>query len=261
MAEKTEIQAALDASLAAKLFDVNGVPHVVAPDGYQLHDFEQMLPSPRRLKGKRDLRDVKSFIALYNEFKTASSKLYGTVTPPKFVGVLNDSAASAPGWADHRVEYSCPLTIEWQTWTGKNKQPMSQVDFAQFIEDNLPDLVEGAQMLEVSRTLEATKKVNFASGIRLSDGQNQFTYEEEIQGAAAKGQMKVPETFQLGIPVFEGGDRYAVTARLRYRIDQGGRLVLWYDLERPHKILEDAVKGVWTAIEAGVATTILHAAV
>lgn len=261
MADKTEIQTALDATLAAKLFDVNHVPHVVVPVGYQLHDFESMMPSPRRLKGKRDLCDVKSFIALYNEFKTDSSKLYGMVTPPRFVGVLNDASAGNPGWADHRVEYSCPLTIEWQTWIAKNKQPMSQVDFAQFIEDNLPDLVEGAQMLEVSRSLEATKKVNFASGIRLSDGQNQFTYEEEIQGTAAKGQMKVPETFGLGIPVFEGGDRYAVTARLRYRIDQNGRLVLWYDLERPHKILEDAVNGVWAEIAAGTETTILHAAV
>lgn len=261
MADKTEIQAALDATLAAKLFDVNHVPHVVVPDGFQLHDFESVMPSPRRLKGKRDLRDVKSFVALYNEFKTGSSKLYGTVTPPKFVGILNDASAGNPGWADHRVEYSCPLSPEWVTWTTKNKTPMVQADFAQFIEDNLPDLLDGATMLEVSRTLEAKKKVNFASGIRLHDGQNQFTYEEQIEGTAGKGQFKVPEVFELGIPVFEGGPLYKVTARLRYRINDGGKLGLWYDLERPHKIIEDAVKAVWEAIAAGTESTILHAAV
>jgi uncharacterized protein YfdQ (DUF2303 family) len=175
--------------------------------------------------------------------------------------VLNDdSAANGPGWGDHRVTYTCPHTTEWRTWIGANKKPMNQVDFAQFIEDNLPDIVEGALLLEVSRTLEAKKKVNFASGIRLSDGQNQFTYEEQIEGTAGKGQFKVPETFALGLSVFEGGDKYAVEARLRYRINEG-KLALWYDLTRPHKIVEDAVKGVWKSIEEGTGSTILHAAV
>lgn len=261
MADKTEIQAALDATLAAKLFEVNHVPHVVVPGDYQLHDLESMMPSPRRLKGKLDLRDMKSFVAVYNEFKTDSSKLYGTVNPPKFVGLLNDNAAGNPGWGDHRVEYSCPLSVEWKTWTNKNKQPISQADFAQFIEDNLPDLLDGATMLEVSRTLEAKKKVNFASGLRLADGQNEFTYEEQIEGTAGKGKFKVPEVFELGIAVFEGGPLYKVAARLRYRIGEGGKLALWYDLERPHKILEDAVKAVWADIEIGTEVTILHASV
>lgn len=260
MADQTEIRTALDADRAGRLVDVGGTPHIVVPHGYELRDLEPALGNPSRLRGTTKLRDVKSFSAVVNEFKGDSTKLYGTVTPAVFVAVFNAHAVGATGWGDHRAAYDCPVSVEWKTWTGSNKKPMNQADFAQFIEDNLPDILDGGLLLEVSRTLEAKKKVNFASAIRLSDGQNQFTYEEEVQGTAGKGQFKVPEVFELGIPVFEGGPSYKVKARLRYRIDNA-KLVLWYDLERSHKILEDAVKEVWTAIEAATGLPILHAAV
>ncbi|RQS39794.1 DUF2303 family protein [Burkholderia sp. Bp8990] len=261
MADITEIQSALAAATAGTIVNVGGIPHAVIPDSYDLKDLEIALDNPTRHRSQIVVDDVKSFVSLANEFKGDATKVYGTVTPPKFVAIFNaPSAKAGPGWNDHRVSYVCPLSIEWKTWTGKNKQPMNQADFAQFIEDNLPDLLDGATLLEVSRTLEAKKKVNFASGIRLSDGQNEFTYEEQIEGTAGKGKFKVPEVFELGIPVFTGGPLYKVRARLRYRINEG-KLVLWYDIERSHKILEDAVKAVWSEIEVGTELPILHAAV
>ena len=96
--------------------------------------------------------------------------------------------------------------------------------------------------LEEARTLEAKKKVNFASSLRLSDGSTQFTYEEDVQGSAQKGQLQVPEVFVLAIPVFENGDLWRVEAQLRYRIADGGKLTIWYELVRPHKVIETAVK-------------------
>jgi len=261
MADQTEIQSALGATLAGQILSTAGTPQVIVPEGFELHDLEKTLSAPLRLRGSTKVLDAKSFIALVTEFKGPGTKLYGNFTPPKFAAVFNANASYLPGWSDHRVTYDCPISIEWTTWVGANKRTMSQPDFAQFIEDNLPDLLDAATMLEVSRTLEAKKKVNFASGIRLSDGETQFTYEEQIEGTASKGLMKVPEVFQIGIPVFEGGDRYKVNARLRYRIGDGGKLTLWYDLERPHKILEDAVKEVWTSIETGTELVVLNAVI
>jgi uncharacterized protein YfdQ (DUF2303 family) len=68
----------------------------------------------------------------------------------------------------------------------------------------------------------------------------------------------VPETFALGIAVFEGGDRYHVEARLRYRIADGGKMTMWFDLLRPHKVLEDALSFVWKAIEAELGMQVLN---
>lgn len=263
MANITETQAQQAEKLAGAYTQPNsGVPQVVIPAGYELHNLEKDQPVPYRARGTTTARDVKSFAVLVNEFAGSQTKLYGSFAPPGFRAIFNgNSAEGGPGWADHRVDYACPLSVEWKRWNDSNKKQMNQADFAQFIEDNLPDLLDGATLLEVSRTLQAKKKVNFSSGIRLSDGQNEFTYEEQIEGTAGKGKFKVPETFDIGIAVFEGGPLYKVTARLRYRISNEGGLALWYDLERPHKILEDAVKAVWSEIEAATKKTILNASV
>lgn len=240
------------------------VPYVVIPEGYRLENLEHLLNAPTRKRGTVTLRDEKSFIRYHSIHDGLGTYIYGTLTPPQFTVVFDDHDAGDmpdrnPGWGEFRAVYECPLSVEWLGWMGKNKSSFAQTDFAQFIEDNLPDIVtpSGADMLEISRSLEAKKKVNFASGIRLSNGQAELTYEEEIQGTAAKGKLQIPEVFQIGIPVLEGGERYQVDARLRYRIHEG-RLSMGYDLVRPHKVLEAAVKEVWQRIEEKAQCQILH---
>lgn len=235
----------------------SSTPFVVVPEGYEVHDLERLFPVPARARGEYTVNDVASFIALFNELKSANTRVYGMIGPvggiPVFQAVLNDNGGQfAPGWRDHKITYACPLSKEWQIWTKNDGRQMKQADFAKFIEDNSVDIREPAPaaMIEISRTLEAKKKVNFASGVRLDNGQTQIVYEEEIQGTAAKGQLQIPQEFTVGVQVLEGGLHYAMVCRLRYRID-GGSLTMWYDLLRPHKIIEDAVKQVRDEIGAG----------
>lgn len=261
MENTSEIIATLGVGAAqgdAKRIGDYGVPYAVVPDSYRVESLEHTLPIPTRKRGRVALNDAKSFIAYFKKHNMASS-IYATLNPPRFLAVFDDHERDQAGWREHTAEYQCPLSVEWRTWTSSNKRQMKQADFAQFIEDNLPDIVEpsGADMLEISRSLEAKKKVNFASGIRLSNGQTQLTYEEEIQGTAAKGALQIPEIFSIGIAVLEGGPRYKVEARLRYRIDEG-RLAFWYDLLRPHKVLENAVMDVWKEISDQTKQEIFH---
>jgi uncharacterized protein YfdQ (DUF2303 family) len=252
--------AKLGAALAAPQTLNAAIPFVVIPETYELTDLEKLYPAPFRKRGNTVLRDASSFIDFASEHKDDQTKLYGRLSPPSFKAVFNDDSAAAPGWGDHTATYACPLSIEWSTWSASNKKQMNQETFAQFIEDNAPDCVtpDAASMIEIARTLEAKKKVNFASGIRLSNGQNELTYEEEITGTASKGKMPLPETFDIGIPVFDGGAPWKLTARLRYRIADGGKLTIWYDLERPHKTLEQAAKEVWATIAAGTSLSIFN---
>ena len=260
--ENCDTQAALEAGMLAGEVRLAGdTPFVLLPANASVHSLEKLLPLPTRTAGTVELRDQKSFVAYVADRKTKGTRLYGTLTPkPGFVAVLNDHSSVFPGWRDDRATFDCPLSREWQTWTAASGKHMTQEDFARFIEDNLPDVAEppAADMLEISRSLEAKKKVNFASGLRLSNGQHQITYEETIDSTAAKGRLMVPETFALGIAVFEGGDRYRVEARLRYRIADGGKMTMWYDLLRPHKVLEDALSFVWKAIEAELGMQVLN---
>ena len=110
-------------------------------------------------------------------------------------------------------------------------------------------------MLEIALTLEAKKKVNFVSGLRLTNGSNEFTYEEQVDGSAAKGKLKIPEKISLGIPVFLNGDPYKVEANFRYRIGDGGKLQMWYELVRPHVIIDDAVANLRDKIVAETGLT------
>ena len=137
---------------------------------------------------------------------------------------------------------------------------MKQADFAKFIEDNLPDIAEpnGSDLLIISRSLEAKKKVDFESAVRLDNGETQFTYNEEIKGTAGKGTLEIPEIFVLGIPVFHGGDAYKLEARLRYRINDG-QLLMWFDLLRPERLLEDAFNQVIARVKEQLPVMLLEA--
>ena len=256
----SDIQAALAAGAALSApFESYAGTAVIVPEGYELKSGESFQQHPNRAKGKYTFNDAASFCRYYEKHKN-NSEIYGRINPPRFIAVLDDhQSAGEPGWRDHTAVYACPLSTEWSTWTSNNKKPFKQSAFAQFIEDNLPDIAEpsGADMLEISRSLEAKKKVNFVSAVRLSNGQQEFTYAEEVQGTASKGKLQIPETFVLGIPVLEGGESYRVEARFRYRIDSG-ELTMWFDLLRPHKILEDAVLQVWKAIEKDLNQVILN---
>lgn len=260
---ENSVAIALGAALAEP-HTVCDTPMAILPPGFQSVSMEIHLPAPTRSRGNTTLRDVASFIALVKqESKDAKSRIYGCYEPASFKAVFNDNFMDSPGWRDHTATFSCPLSVEWKEWKGKNGVKMTQSDFAQFIEDNLPDVATppAADMLEISRTLEAKKAVHLASAVRLSNGKNEFTYQEVVSGTAAKGKLQIPEIFTIGIPVLEGGDKYAVECRLRYRIEEGGKMFMWYDMLRPHKVVEDAIKQVWLSIEEGTGLPILNGAI
>lgn len=225
-------------------------PYVVVPKGYDLKSLEHLMPAPWRKRGTVSMRDQQSFCR-YLADQGGDVSIYGLRATGSFVAILDSDTADYPGWRDHRAAFTAQQTPEWVTWTKKNGVRMTQTDFAAFVEDNLPDITDpvGAEMLEMCRLLEAKKKVEFVSGIRLSNGENELAYEESISGTVGKGKLPVPETFTIAIAPFEGSDRFAFQARLRYRIGDDKKLSMWFDLDRPHKVMEAAVTDIWNAIE------------
>lgn len=222
-------------------------PFVVIPKGANLLDLEKLLPHPARKRGSAILHDAASFVAYVNAHKTAGTRLFANANAnaPAFLAILDhhSDGDGDPGWCGHWADYACPKSLEWIAWMGANKKEMGQEQFAQFLEDNLPDIIDpvGADVLTVAQSLEATTKVRFGSAIRLDNGQRQLIYEEAIEGSANRGTMKIPAAFTIAIPPFQGSPRFKLMARLRYRIPKdGGALTLWYDLHRPEKVIEVA---------------------
>jgi uncharacterized protein YfdQ (DUF2303 family) len=242
----------------------DGVPFVVVPEGYKVEHLDERDESPARATGVVKLRDANSFITYFNRQKRTESLIYASLDPAKILGVIDDHRAYATeftnedgaNWRAYRVEFDVPASREWKTWTGKDRQPMTQLELAELIEDNLPDIVspDGSTMLSVALNFEASKEGNFVSATRLQDGSTNFVWKEDVNATGNK--IAMPSQITLSIPVFENGATYSVDARIKYRV-QNGTLKIWYELVRPHKVLEAAFRAIWSQIEEQNATKIL----
>lgn len=228
---------------------IEGVPHLIVPEGYQAENFARLMPAPLRPDTTVKLDDTASFIAFVQQHRTEATTLYLNQAASTFTAIFDDHRPGAPGWREFRAAFAPKLAPNWSAWAACSGREMSQERFAEFVEDNLPDIVDppAADMLTVSRELIAKKKVHFAQGIRLANGQTELTYREEISGQTKGGKMAIPEIFYLGMSVYAGEPPHKVGARLRYRITESG-LTMKFLLIRTDDIIQDAL----AAIEARI---------
>ncbi|MCW5981971.1 MAG: DUF2303 family protein [Bryobacteraceae bacterium] len=236
--------------------------YAVVPDGYRLKSLEEFRERPARVRQQIQLNEADSFIAYVESFLDRdATRIFFDQERETFAAILDYHAGGQPGWCEHQAHYACRRSEEFKTWLGSNKTARSQVEFARFLEDNLPDIVEppGAVLLEIALTLEAKKEVNFSSGVRLATGQIQFTYDEIVRGNSSTSTLEVPEQFVLGIPIHEGGPAYRIPARLRWRL-KDGQAAFWYEIVRPHRFIQDALDEIRRRIEETTGIAILAGA-
>lgn len=238
--------------LKAEPFKVGGQNLLLVPERMKVVDLEKYGIAPSRKRGNVVLETVESLVQYVNRHKTEATQVYATMEPPSFVAVIDDHNFDAAGFGDHKAIYRAPVSKEWTIWKANNGKTMGQEAFALFIEQNVLDVHTPAagQMLEIATSLKATIGAKFKSGQNLGNGSVSFGYEETVEGTAGReGKTAIPEEFTIGIPVFQGGPLFAITAKFRYRIAQGV-LTMWYDLVRDHKVMEAAVKDLVAHIEA-----------
>lgn len=213
--------------------DLRSLKDLQYPDGIR----------PSRIIGTVNLRDAISFCRYYSAFADDRSRVFAEPAQLSFLAVLDYHGAGerTPEFLSHRAAFQMVLDERWKVWAAKSEKQFSQSDFAEFIEDNNADILEpsGATMLEVARDLKASMGANFESKVTPKNGQIQMRYTEQIDGKVGTGGLEVPEFFKLSIPVFLGEDPITISARLRYRIQQGS-LAFQYKLYRQTEILNAA---------------------
>ncbi|MFF7452147.1 MULTISPECIES: DUF2303 family protein [unclassified Streptomyces] len=215
---------------------------------------------PPRKSGTTIVRDARSWTAYFTKHSGQASEVYSDSERLTVTAVLNAHGADEPSWGDHRLRLELRTTDAWKQWMQNDGQLLDQEAFAEFLEDHLPELLAptSADMLEIAQSLQATSKVDFQSGVRLTTGQRQFQYvETTTTKAGQKGQLTVPETFVIGLIPFEGSEGYKITARLRYRITDRG-LRMGYRLERPADVLRTAFGDVVNQIDGDIEQPILN---
>ncbi|NEB57617.1 DUF2303 family protein [Streptomyces griseus] len=238
----------------------SGKVHVVALGRGQFQQIDLTGPQhtgiPARKSGSTLVRDVDSFLAYFDKHGDDNSEVYADVESRTITAVLDAHTADDARWGGHRLELSLRATSAWRAWMGADNELMSQGAFAEFIEDNLVDLVEptAATMLELAESFEVTTSAEFQSSQRLDSGARKFSYVEEQTGKAGhKGEITIPATLTLALRPFEGTEPYAVTARFRYRLDrQKGELRLGFKIERPEDTLASAFNDIRTLVDDGI---------
>lgn len=220
--------------------------------------------APRRKLGTTTVRDVDSFAHYFEKHADDYSEVYVDLDKGVITAVLDAHAVTAARWGDHRLELVMTHTEPWKRWTRHDRAYLPQVDFAEFLEDNLPDIapdpVPAAQMLEIARTFQARTRVNFSSGVVAASGDIRLRYEETTDASGgAKGDIAIPRAFAVALAPFDDTDPYKVEARLRHRIS-GNALNLAFILDRPEDVIRDAVKTVVAKVEDATGTRIMRGA-
>lgn len=223
------------------------------------------LDDPKRKEGSIVLRDAESFLAYWRKHHLPQSEVFSDVEAATVTAIFDAHNASSPdgefpgtaGWGKHRATLSVRKTAQWLAWEGMDRKWMTQRTFAEHIEDHLDDIAAppAAEMLELAMSFQAKKDVEFKSSNILSSSQRELVYQEDVSATAGRtGSITIPATFDLGLEPFEGTEAYKVTARFRYRIEDGA-LSLAYFLIDPDKVLREVFGDILTEIQAGIGDT------
>lgn len=246
---------------------VHAIP---TPSGVQIVDLDtdeyrrREGEHPSRKTGSVTLSEHASFSAYVARHSAPeATTLWGNRDQGRIVAVLNDHPSGGdhhPDWRDHRATLTLRQTPAWRAWVAASGNLVGQAEFAEFLEDRAADVVEpdSARLLEVATSIEATTGAAHKSAVRLDSGEVKVRYEETIEARAGQqGDLTIPTRIELALSPYEGMDPYRVTARFRYRLNNGA-LRLGVVLDRPEDVLRAAFGDVVTAVEAATGLVVLH---
>lgn len=232
----TETGAAFAAGAAAvelREVEVDGVRIAVVPAAWRAEvlDVEAKMAHPRRKTGTVTARTVQSFVDYVKRHKSEATIAFaadtGVVTAvldhhePVFADEGGDTAAA--GWGQHRAVLQRPQTPAFKAWTGANGRPLSQLQFAEFLEDRMREVVEpnGADLFELAKFFQASQNVSFSSARNLANGEVQLHYVEELDGRNGAGDRGVPTQFVVRLQPYADSEAFDLAARLRWRLADG----------------------------------------
>lgn len=195
--------------------------------------------APVRPSGNPKFFDSDSFIQYIKKHRVTSlTEIYANRESQRIVAVFDWHGDSGPEWGVHRATLFFQSDPDWQAWARIDRRPMSQQEFAEFLEDQRDDIVSpsAASVMEACTNLEVTTSASFSSRIKLADGTTAYTYSEDQK----TGQVKIPQVIKLKLSPFIGLPSFQVDARIRTSIkDQ--KLTFKVLLDRPHKVIEEAI--------------------
>jgi len=217
---------------------------------------------PERRTGSAHVTTLRAFTDLVSRHKDEHSAIFAKTTwpNPSLTAVLDyhEREGGRPRHGKHRVHYAFPITEEWKAWIDHNGKPMSQVDFAAFLEEHTAELSAPLdqeksdyerdfkercalpnELIDLSRHLEVFQKASVKQGVRLASGERVIEFTDEHLNARGE-KIEIPGFFMVSVRAFIDGEPVRIPARLRYRL-AGGAVLWFYQLYRWDHFLRERV--------------------
>lgn len=226
--------------------------------------FEPYRLHPQRKTGTAHVTTLATFIELTRRHASEHSAVFADIdwTKPSLTAVIDyhpERIHERADFCQHRVHYDFPLSDEWQAWRQANGAKMSQLEFAQFLEDRIAELATPTaeerdqlgelfattlavptELVELSRGLQVNVDSRIRNAHVLASGEASIAFEETHQDASGKP-LRVPGMFMLSLAPFSRGEVLRTAVRLRYRA-RDGVLTWFYQIYRPDQFIADAVE-------------------
>lgn len=244
-----------------KPFDIpNGGKGVLVPAGYELRQLPPVNSAVTdHIVQHVTMHDADSFIAYVNEFKVggqtrifAEPGFLAAGETPQIVAKLDyhEPRSEVAGRVAHTARYQPRYSEQWERWTEACSKPLTQMDFADLVEEAAKDIVEptAATLLDVVRTFKASKHVDFDSVLPTPDGSVKLHYSEQVEQRGNSAGVTLPEAMKLGIPVYFRDGLYEIKVFVRFRVT-GGKALFQLKLDRADVIEDEAFKQLVERVE------------
>ncbi|GAB5535271.1 MAG: DUF2303 family protein [Rubricoccaceae bacterium] len=236
---------------------------LLVPKGFEAVDLRDLLDLPADyIKSSKTVVSVEAFRRLITRFGLHAENGSDPGSPvatfadkdnAKYVAHLDYHTGEGPGRCAHTVHLTVAKTPQWLTWNRANKQKMNQVEFAEFIENNIEDIREpsGASVLTAVTHLNATRNQTIRSQVSLENGNHIFKTTDETKGDST---IAFPSEMTLGLAVFTGDadqvTHYGIRTRVRFSNKDGEGLLMWYEMVGIEQVLEKAANEIMSQVEA-----------
>lgn len=220
---------AASAAVGSAALGANGHDVVALPEQFKLHDLEQYLPTPRRLRGSMTTPVLADFSAYTDENKEAGATVFVNPDNMQAIAVLNLGTPYNPGHGDNRAVLAPPKTAAIAALlaiaSGSQKK---QIDVAEYLEDWAPLIRcenESGEDIAVKHAAAAVRKITIEGTRRQESSEQQLSAARStFEQVKATGTDHLPVLIDVTCEPYLG--LAARTFRLRLGIVTGDKPAL-----------------------------------
>jgi len=224
MSEFSDAYAAGQANEPATI-EVEGIPHILVPQGCTLESMEKFMEAPRRIIAQPQFLDITGFADYAEEFQEEGSRIFVDDEKRTFFIMFDAPAKGKPAWADHTASYPVRLSPEWNRFKAQDGKRMEPLELAEFIEDNLEYFVgpvTGAELLTMAQDLKVNIRGKINNSGTTQKGVTTLLIENNSEVSGGPKKVEFPAEVELSLRIFKNHTTFKVRSRLRYRFTEEG---------------------------------------